>query len=114
MISTIYCFFVVNFGWVLFRADNTLMGLRYISRMIMPWRHLELSIPAYNYMDSKTVFIGMCAVFGMGFGNVVISNRIANKWKNSIIEAVYCVILLVLCLSSIASDTYNPFIYFQF
>ena len=28
--------------------------------------------------------------------------------------AVFCVILLILCLAAIAGDTYNPFIYFQF
>lgn len=61
-------------------------------------------------MDDKTIFIGICAIAGMGILKVLIPE----KWKDSVIEAIYCVILLFLCLAAIASNTYNPFIYFQF
>lgn len=113
IISTIYCFVVVNFGWVLFRADDTLTAFRYISRMIMPWRHVDLGIPPWNYSDNKTLFIGICAVIGMGIMKLM-PEKIICEWRDSVIEAIYCVLLLILCLAAIASDTYNPFIYFQF
>ena len=29
-------------------------------------------------------------------------------------EAIFCIVILILCIASVASDTYNPFIYFQF
>lgn len=113
IISTIYCFIVVNFGWVLFRADDMLTALRYIARMTMPWRHADLSIPLWNYLDDKTVFIMVCAVIGMGILKFV-PEKIIRRWRDSVIEAIYCVSLLILSLAAIASDTYNPFIYFQF
>lgn len=113
IISTIYCFAVVNFGWVLFRADDMLTALRYIARMTMPWRHADLSILPWNYMDNKTIFVWICAVIGMGIMKLV-PERIICRWRDSVIEAIYCVLLLILSLASIASDTYNPFIYFQF
>ena len=113
IISVIYCFSVVNFGWVFFRADNLFLAFRYISRMILPWRHVDINIPLWEYSDSKTLFAGICAVLGTGMIKFL-PERIIDRWRNSVMEAVYCVLLLILCLASIASDTYNPFIYFQF
>jgi alginate O-acetyltransferase complex protein AlgI len=114
IISVVYTFFLVNIGWVLFRANDTLTGIRYLVRMFMPWRHMDLNIDSSTYIDSKTIFIFACAVVGAGIIQKYTPRRISNWWKGSVTEAVYCVILLILCLASIASDTYNPFIYFQF
>ena len=114
LISTIYCFCIVNFGWVLFRATDTLTGIRFISRMLMPWRHLDISIPIWNYIDCKTIFTLFVAILGIGIVKTLVPEKIKYLWRDSTIEAIYCVLLLILCLASIASDTYNPFIYFQF
>lgn len=115
ILPVIYTFFVVNVGWVLFRANDTITGLRFIARMLLPWRHQELqNIITCNYMDSKTIFMFFCAVIGMGFINRFTPKQLKNYWNGSIVEAFYCVIVLLLCLASVASDTYNPFIYFQF
>lgn len=113
-ISVLYSFIVVNFGWVFFRSDNTMFALRYIARMIFPWKYSNCPIQKWSYMDNKTIFIAICAVLGMGMLKVIVPKKLAEKWKNSVVEAVYCVVLLIICLAAIASDTYNPFIYFQF
>ena len=114
ILSMFYTFFIVNIGWVLFRADNTLIGVRFIARMMMPWRHQDIVIETWDYMDNKTIFTFVCAVLGMGVIKCLIPESVKKIWKGSVIEAIYCVIVLILCLASIASDTYNPFIYFQF
>ena len=36
------------------------------------------------------------------------------RWKFSWPEVLLCVLLLGLCLATLASSTYNPFIYFKF
>ena len=114
VLSVIYTFLIVNFGWVLFRSDTTLNGFRYIARMIMPWRYVNTSIPVWNYLDMKTVITFAFAITGIGIMNKIIPDIVKKKWKNSVAEAVFCVCVLLLCIASIASDTYNPFIYFQF
>ncbi|MCR5209408.1 MAG: MBOAT family protein [Lachnospiraceae bacterium] len=114
VISIIYAQMVVNIGWVLFRADNISIGIKYISRMLMPWRYRNIGIEMWNYMSNKTIFAFVCAILGMGVISTITPERIKLKWNGSIKEAIYCVIVLVLCLAAIASDTYNPFIYFQF
>ena len=40
--------------------------------------------------------------------------KLAKKWKYSAVEIAFCTVLLVLCISSLAANTYNPFIYFRF
>ena len=114
ILSKIYVFFIVNTGWVLFRADDTLSGLRYIARMMMPWRYHGIGIETWKYMDNKTIFAFVCAVLGMGMINSILPEGTKRRWDGSGIEAVYCVIILILCLAAVTSDTYNPFIYFQF
>lgn len=113
-IAWVYCFNIVNFGWVLFRTENIAKAGRFILRMIMPWRYSVDSINIWNYMDYKTIFIVFCAVLGMGLLKNIVPEKIKNKWNGSCIEAIFCCLLLIICLASIASDTYNPFIYFQF
>lgn len=85
-----------------------------ISRMILPWRYSGNEITAWNYLDNRTLFVILCAVIGMGVIQTIIPKKRVNQWRGSIPESIYCVILLVLSLSAIASNTYNPFIYFQF
>lgn len=114
VISMLYCFMVVNLGWVLFRAESIVTGLRYMARMILPWRYLNLDVSIWNYMDHKTVFTFVTAIIGMGFLMKIVPPKVTDRWKGSALEAVYCVMVLILCLASVASDTYNPFIYFQF
>lgn len=110
VLATIYCFLVVNFGWVIFRSTSIINSLRYLARMILPFKYNNSTLEMYTFLNLKVVFIGVVAILGAG----CVPKKIVDKWKNSIPEAIYCVVLLILCLASIASNTYNPFIYFQF
>ena len=113
-VATVYCLLVVVLGWVLFRANGLRAGLGYLSRMLMPWRGPAAMIPMWDYMDARTVAMAVCAVVGMGTLKLVVPQKLASAWKGSALEAIYCVALLILSLAAIASNTYNPFIYFQF
>ncbi len=114
VLATIYCFLVVNFGWVMFRSTCIRDCLRFILRMILPFKYPNKGIILQEYFNSKVLFIGIIAILGAGIVKKYTPRKIADKWKDSIPEALYCIFLLVLCLASIASNTYNPFIYFQF
>ena len=107
-----YCFVVVNFGWVLFRAEDIVLAMQYLARMVMPWKYTE-GITTWYYLDNKTVFIGICAVIGMGVLKLL-PEKAALKWRDSVWEAIYCTLILFLSMAAIVSNTYNPFIYFQF
>ena len=112
--AIIYTFLIVNFGWVLFRADTLILGIRYIARMALPWRHQDVTMQIWEYADIKTIACFLGAVLGAGVMKKICPVQMRDKWKNSIGESVFCVLVLILSLAAIASDTYNPFIYFQF
>ena len=112
VLAGIYCFIIVNFGWVLFRAENIVLALQLLARMIMPWKYVE-GISGWYYMDNKTILVGLCAVLGMGFLKIL-PKKIVDMWRDSIPEAIYCTLILFLSMAAIVSNTYNPFIYFQF
>ena len=112
-LGLIYCFLVVNFGWVFFRISSLKKGFEIIGRMLMPWK-TAAAMNFRRYVDNRTLIMGVCAVLGAGIIQTVIPDKIKNKWRGSILEAIYCCVLMVLSIASIATDTYNPFIYFQF
>ena len=85
-----------------------------MTKMIIPWRNYNFEIPYWEYLDSKTMFVFCCAILGTGVLRKCVPKKVAVAWNDSAIEAVYCVMLLLLCLSSLAGNLYNPFIYFQF
>lgn len=115
IISTVYCFLIVNFGWVLFRSDGIVNGIRYIARMAASWRYAGIQpIASWNYLNRQTLITFVFAILGMGIVKTVLPEKATEKWKNSVSEAVYIFMILILCMAAIASDTYNPFIYFQF
>ena len=113
IISFVYMFLVVNFGWVFFRT-GTKTALSLIVRMFMPWRYQTSGLSLWEYADCKTIFILVCAACGMGWFQNLLPERKKEAWRFSLPEACWCVLMLILCIASIASDTYNPFIYFQF
>ena len=89
-------------------------GLGYLMRMVMPWRYSGDAVTPWDYMTFKTIFCGICAVIGAGLLKKYVPEKIASRWRDSVPEALFCVAVLILSLSSIAGDTYNPFINFQF
>ena len=114
ILSILYCFIIVNFGWVFFRVDGIKKALAVIKRMIMPWNYMNCDIDFGFYGDKQTIFIAICALLGAGVIKYCVPAKITDKWRGSVVEVIYCAVLLSLCLASIATNTYNPFIYFQF
>ena len=113
-VSWAYCFFVVNFGWVIFRMNYLKKSLLFIVKMLMPWRYDQSTVSLWEYMNIQTMFIFICALAGCGIIQKIFKGKAADWWKYSKAEFVYCAIMLILCIAAIVSDTYNPFIYFQF
>ena len=111
----IYAFLVVVFGWVLFRVESLPDALALMGRMLTPWRYTATRLHLYDYVSRHMLMILPAAFLGMG-PLQALARRVglAEKWKYSWLEAVCCIALLALCIGSLASSTYNPFIYFKF
>lgn len=117
LISHCYCLIVALFGWVLFRANSLSDAIRYILRMVAPWRYglsEMFSVPAELTMHN--VIIMIIALCGSGLLQVVVKKKVpvAAKWKNSYLELAYLMLMVLYCCALLAAGTYNPFIYFRF
>ncbi len=111
----LYACIVVIFGWVLFRADNLVQAGVMVKRMLIPWQYTETTLMMGKVFENKTIFIIIVGLLGCGFMQDLISRyKFAQKWKNSFAEMVFCCAVLIVCISMLASNTYNPFIYFRF
>lgn len=115
VVGHIYALLVINFGWVLFRAEDlTKVGVM-VSRMVMPWKYVKTGVHFQEVFGNRTIFIIILAVLGCGSIQVFIKKwNIIHRMKYSIVELIYCTIIMILCIAMLASRTYNPFIYFRF
>ena len=114
--SIIITFFIVLIGWVFFRADNISAAWMYLEKMFA----FEQG-PADIYLDTKFYFILLMAFFFSFWGGFARIERwqemlFAQDQKNAAIYRMtaFSIIFLVLCVASITSTGFNPFIYFRF
>ena len=118
ILSRIYCILVVIVGWVFFRVESVGTGVKVIMRMIMPWKYTLSTVSLGTIISMQTVLAVIFGILGCGLLQKIFSygklSVIASKWKNSAVEAVFCLIVLLYCIMLLANNTYNPFIYFRF
>lgn len=114
--SILITFIITLFGWVLFRAETVDIAQTYFGNMLS-FDFINDSV----YFDKKFYFILTLATFFSfwgGWNNIEQWQKKLfqqNKGLKSII-VMFCVsiILLVICVGSITSSGFNPFIYFRF
>ncbi len=109
-----YTLFVVLIGWIFFRAENLTYAMGFIQKMF-----------SINYNEPVTSYISLLYVsnewyimfiFALLFATPIyqtIYTKLSQSYFIYIKPLVFITLLLV-CLSYIAADSYNPFIYFKF
>ncbi len=110
-----YAAVVFIFGWVLFRADNLIQAGVMVKRMIFPWQYTESTLLLGQLFGAKTVLVISCGILGCGFVQEMFQGcKKSFNWKNSYLELGFCTLMFVFSIVMLASNTYNPFIYFRF
>ncbi len=119
LLLRLYTLLIVNFQWVLFRADDVYQAGRFYLNMLGANRNGFLSATAWMLVRENWVFL----LAGLLLCTPVV--RTMNEWfyKNpkSPVHVLYSVVyplsmlaLAVACVSYLAIGSYNPFIYFNF
>ncbi len=115
-VSIVLTYFIVLIGWVFFRADTLEHSIGFLQRMFaFDFHTLTL------HTSSKTIFIMLIATIFSFFGIF----KQVYQWQHRILleapdlrrtisQGAVSLILLVICVSSLMSSGYNPFIYFRF
>ena len=114
-VSWLYCMVVVHVGWVFFRTENLKNSIRYLSRMLQPWKYTHSSYSVFEFVSIKMIVVIALGILGAGMIQWIGERAgIRSRWKDSWAEIICCAGMFFLALLSLASGTYNPFIYFRF
>lgn len=117
VINHIYSLLIIICGWVLFRADGMRNALKYLKVMFIPTStesYFDLSL----IINNRNIVFFIIAVLLSGILQCVFE-KFKNKEKIKKVYRVYIEPILVstlifICIIMLASNTYNPFIYFRF
>lgn len=124
----IYTLLMVMIGWVLFRTETLGVAVHYIKTMVGFGKLTSAQYPVIDFLDKGTV---LAIIIGIVLATPIavkikaevvnITVKLENKIHASIVMSTLkiCYIgaifsILILCMMSLASGTYNPFIYFRF
>jgi len=107
VICHIYTLFVVVVGWIFFVCPDFSSAFGYLKVMFTPVNGYvgELLPWAITFVVGIVSCTPLCTAM---LGTLKI------KRKTGFAEVVLCLVGFVLCLASLVTQTYNPFIYFQF
>jgi len=115
--STIITFIIVLVGWVFFRSPDLPSAFRYIEKMFSFDFLRPLSIPITDKVWFFLVFGLLVSMMGAVKQVETMENNFYEgriKIRTQVALTFVCTVLLVICLGSITSSGFNPFIYFQF
>ena len=106
-----YLIIVVLVGWVFFRADTIDQGFAWVATMFTGW---TFTPTATALVMSLLTPLNLC-VFAVGCVTCLpVLDKLRGRPALERASWVVSVVLLVLCVMSLATGTYNPFIYFRF
>jgi len=112
-IKHIYAVMAIVTGWVLFRADTLVQAKSYLSVMY-GFGDASAGIDVYRIMglgNDTIMALILGVIFSIPIGPAL--RRIPAGIRFVTSPIVYFCIFLI-CLTSLASNTYNPFLYFRF
>jgi len=115
IIKWLITFILINIGWAIFRANN-LNDLVIILKNIFT-NFDGISIIEFLKNNHKIIsslpYIILAIVFSTNIVQII-DNKYSNKRIYNILKKSFILIIFVLCISSLVSSLYNPFIYFRF
>lgn len=116
IINHIYTIMGIMIGWVFFRTEDIRYALEYISKMFVASNLKSIyTVELFVNMEIMITLIAgilLCGTVQTIFPKV--KNMLYERNKVNKGEVIILVILLVYSIISVASGTYNPFIYFRF
>ena len=91
-----------------------------LKRMFLFWQYPVNGYAVREFLDNHTLCVMVLSVLGMGILQALLRRiRVGDKnaleaWEFSWGEIIFLTAVMVLSIMSLASSTYNPFIYFRF
>lgn len=112
----IFTLLMINFGWVLFRAENMSSALTYLKKMFGLCDNAWVDVKTIYIFKDNIVLLLVSVLCSVSVGNFIVNRIKTEKGKILFDLCKYFIIIILFMISicSIASSSYNPFIYFNF
>ena len=113
-IGHIYTLLMVTFAFALFRSESFEQAMAFWRNMVAGGSGLGMQARLITPMFIAAVCAGV--VGSLPWIHFVKRKIEGKKYENILVVASYAgsIVLLLLCMLSLAAETYNPFIYFRF
>lgn len=117
IVNILLTFFIVNLGWVLFRAPDFGYAMKFIGVMFGTVQPANVGYTLFWYLTPKLAFILAVAVLASlpwkrFFPKLV--SKYAETPALTIVKDIVIVFLLAVSVMLVMTSTYNSFIYFKF
>ena len=107
IICHIYTLLIVVVGWIFFASPTFADAFSYLKVMFTPSGSLQ-----FNFMPWLFTFaVGIISATPLG---AALFGTLRVKHKSGIIEIILCIVGFVICVASLVTESYNPFLYFRF
>lgn len=116
-IAHLYLLFSICVSWVFFRSDSLPKAFQYIEAMFSFQNKTNVAFFNYYFSTELLVVLLLATVLSVPIYHkikLLIKPLNTFHWFFGSCRAVGLLSLFVLCLFYIATDSYNPFIYFRF
>ena len=117
-LAYLYTMTVITAGFVIFRADSMAQAWNILRNMVIGFRFTEMGITALQSL--LTPYNAVLLAVSLAAMTPFLRNRAKALSAGKLAAAVSCaeyavsLLLIALCTMSLASSSYNPFIYFRF
>lgn len=112
-----YTMFIVNLGWVIFRAENLVYAGNFIKSMFGFGGAGFWSDYTWMYLKEYGIFFVAGAIFCVPIGKRMNYLIVNDKASHKILDMLYPILqmaVFLICVTYLVKGSYNPFIYFNF
>lgn len=116
-LGSLYTLFVVNLGWVLFRAPELSEAWIWIKQMFGCSLPPHPGVTVFWYLNRLVLTAAVAGIFFSSSFPRKIKEQLQSHLSLPaflLLQNTCCIILFLCCILSVVSGSYNPFIYFQF
>ncbi len=115
IIGHLYNILIVTIGFVIFRADSISKGIGMITRMFTGFYFTSsFTITTWRFLTPLMLLTMIIAWIGVFPWKEKMEKYYGKRNDVQILSYAATIILMILSILSMASGTYNPFIYFRF
>ncbi len=113
-LNWIYTMFCVMIAWIFFRSDNISQATTYVGQL---FNFSGSKYSVFSYIDMRAIIVLVVGILFAGFVQRPLKstyNKIRTKLPVLVADYAVQFVIVILSILMLVSDSYNPFIYFQF